>query len=80
MSEDISAPQIRAARALVGWSARELASTSGVSLPTIQRFERGTVGTKPETIEQLVATLNRAGAEFICNGVKLSKEKSGNGQ
>lgn len=35
----ITAAQIRAARALLRWSARELSKQSGLSLPTIQRME-----------------------------------------
>ncbi len=36
----LTGPQIRAARALLGWSAEELAKRSGVSYPTIQRAEQ----------------------------------------
>lgn len=35
----LTAPQIRAARALLGWSQPALATASGVSLPTIVRME-----------------------------------------
>jgi hypothetical protein len=36
----ITGKQIRAARGLLGWSARILSEKSGVSLPTIQRMEK----------------------------------------
>jgi transcriptional regulator with XRE-family HTH domain len=38
----ITAPQMRAARALLGIDQRQLAELAGVSLPTIQRREEAT--------------------------------------
>ena len=35
----LSASQIRAARALLGWSGADLASISGVGITTIRRYE-----------------------------------------
>ena len=35
----LSASQIRAARALLGWSGTDLASISGVGITTIRRYE-----------------------------------------
>ena len=42
----LSSEVVRAARALLRWEQRELASASGVSLPTIKRLEAkpGTMG------------------------------------
>lgn len=37
----LTAPACRAARALLGWSMRDLARESGVSLPTVQAIEAG---------------------------------------
>lgn len=60
-------PQLRAARALLGWSARELAEKSRVSLPTIQRIEttNGKLVSQERTILDLAKTLEEAGIEFI---------------
>src|ERR1700727_1968364 len=37
----IEAAQVRAARALIGWSQTKLAETAGVSLSIVERFEAG---------------------------------------
>ena len=66
----ISAPQLRAARALLGIDQRKLAQLSGLSLPTIQRMEgsdgvvRGTV----DSLMKLVGALDAAGIELIGEG------------
>ena len=61
-------PQIRAARALLGWSAREAAEKSRLSLPTIQRLEQaqGVSATAQErTLVDLKRAFEEAGVEFI---------------
>jgi predicted transcriptional regulator len=63
----ITVEQIRGARAMLRWSARELAERSGVSLPTIQRMEAAT-GIPPGLTKNIVAiekALESAGIEFI---------------
>ena len=75
------ASQIRAARALLRWSAHELATASGVSWTTIQRME-ASEGVPPATarnIEKIQKTLEAAGVIFIEEngggpGVRLRKE------
>jgi transcriptional regulator with XRE-family HTH domain len=70
----ISAAQLRAARALLGFDQRELAKRSGLSLPTIQRMEasdgvvRGNVDSLMKLIEALVAN----GIELIGEGAASS--------
>jgi transcriptional regulator with XRE-family HTH domain len=58
---------MRAARALLGIDQRELAESSGVSLPTIQRMEAsdGNVRGMVDTLTKVVAALDRSGIEFI---------------
>jgi len=60
--------QIRAARGILGWSARETAERSGLSLPTIQRLEKY-AGISPTVQERTLNDLKRAfemaGVEFI---------------
>lgn len=63
----ITAAQIRSARAILRWSAANLAEHSGVSLPTIQRLEssEGVPNGRSSTLVQLQRTLEAAGIEFI---------------
>jgi DNA-binding Xre family transcriptional regulator len=62
----LTSDQIRAGRALVRWSARELAEKAGLSLPTIQRLEaaKGVPSTSVQTLLSVKAALERAGVEF----------------
>jgi transcriptional regulator with XRE-family HTH domain len=59
--------QLRAARALLGWSAQTLASTSGVGITTIRKNEvpDGPVTMIRANVEVLTRTLETAGVEFI---------------
>ena len=76
----LTAAQIRAARALLRWSAQKLAKQSGVSWTTIQRMEASD-GVPPATarnIEKIERTLAEAGVLFIDEndegpGVRLRK-------
>ena len=58
--------QIRAARAGLGITAKELAERAGVSLPTIQRFETvdGVPPSRSSTLMNVKAALEDAGIEF----------------
>jgi predicted transcriptional regulator len=78
----VSIRQIKAARALVGWSQDVLAVHSGVSAPTIKRLEaaEGEIGGRAETGKSLVTALEKAGIEFIPEngggaGVRLTKRQ-----
>jgi len=66
----LTAPQMRAARALVGMEQKALAKLSGVSLPTIQRMEasNGVVRGVIETLMKVMGALEAAGVEFINEG------------
>ena len=63
----ITGTQIRAARALLGWSQDKLAATSGVSLPTVKRIEaRGDeLGGRATTMQRIQVALEKAGIVFI---------------
>jgi predicted transcriptional regulator len=71
----ITAPQMRAARALLGIDQRQLAELAGVSLPTIQRMEasEGTVRGVVDSLTKVVEALDRAGVELIGEGA-VSRE------
>ena len=62
--------QIRAARALVGWTAADLAKHSGVSYPTVQRMDaaKGQVSGRHETVEAIRRALEAAGIQFLERG------------
>jgi transcriptional regulator with XRE-family HTH domain len=67
----ISPEQIRAARAMLKWPAKELAEKAVLSVPTVQRIESGAdaMGT---TIQAIEKALEAAGIEFLPdNGVRL---------
>lgn len=63
----IFSAEIRAARALLGWSQLELAEAASIGVATVRRLEssrgemRGSVG----TVWKIERALERAGIEFI---------------
>jgi transcriptional regulator with XRE-family HTH domain len=56
---------------LLDWSRADLAAASGVSAPTIDRYERGQGSPMFETVRALRRTLERAGVVFIDADDKL---------
>lgn len=62
--------QIRAARALLGWTAADLAAQSGVSYPTVQRMDatRGLLSGRHETVEAIRRALEAQGVQFLEGG------------
>ena len=60
--------QLRAARALVGWTRADLAERSGVAVPTITGFEIQGADSKISTLHKLRRALEAAGVEFIDDG------------
>jgi len=78
----VSIRQIKAARALLGWSQETLAAAATVSVPTIKRLEAedGMLGGRNETAEKIRSALEVAGVEFIDEngggpGVRLRKRQ-----
>lgn len=77
----ITAEQIRAARALLGWSQPRLVAASGVSLPTIVRMESavGPGRSAAANVEAVRQALSDAGVMFLSAdevggpGVRLKK-------
>ena len=76
------AAQIRAARALLGWSQSQLASAAGVGLATLQRIEQseGVVKGKFATVLKIQNALEQAGIYFTDDeageiGVRLQIDK-----
>lgn len=78
----ISSEQIRAARALIRWSALDLAQNSGIGVATIRRIEMadGIPSSNAKTLDQIQKTFEAAGIEFVGTpedspGVRLKKLK-----
>lgn len=67
-----SAAQIRAARALLGISAAQLAEMAEVTLRTIQRFEttKGVPESRSGTLGRVADALEAEGIEFIGDPLK----------
>ena len=78
----ITSNQIRAARALLRWTADDLANTSKVGIATIRRFETqdGVPSGQVRVLDALKLTLEAAGVEFLGSpedgpGVRLKPKK-----
>jgi transcriptional regulator with XRE-family HTH domain len=74
--------QIRAARALLGWSQSRLARAAGIGLATLQRIEQseGVVKGNFATVLKIQKALEHAGISFSNNdageiGVRLRTKK-----
>jgi hypothetical protein len=83
MIRKISSAQMRAARALLRWTALDLAKASKVGVATIRRVEviDGEISATPANEAALRHALEAAGVEFIDEngggaGVRLRKGKS----
>ena len=75
--------QLRAARALLGWSALTLASKSGVGVTTIRKNEvkNGLVKMISGNVQALTRALEDGGVEFIAEngggpGVRLKEKRT----
>lgn len=74
-----SPSQIRAARALVGWSQSEVATAAGLSIPTVKRAEAdGGIRVSKDAADAIASVLKKAGVEFIAEngggpGVRFRK-------
>jgi predicted transcriptional regulator len=66
----VSPRQIRAARALLGWSQQELADKAIVSLNALARLESGKVDSRVSTARAIELALIKAGIEFLPAGQK----------
>lgn len=61
----IDGRQIRAARAMLGWSREELLDASGISMSALLRMEGNLADSRSSTLNKVVKALNLAGIEFI---------------
>jgi predicted transcriptional regulator len=75
---DLTSEHVRAARALLRWEQQDLATKSGVSLPSVKRLETqpGKLAAHDSTLSALRGALEKAGIEFQNGGspgVRLRK-------
>jgi transcriptional regulator with XRE-family HTH domain len=80
---ELTSEQIRAARAVLGWSVRELAERTGIGSATIKRYEAvsGVPKSRKGHINVLRADFESAGIEFIggpddAPGIRIHKAES----
>jgi transcriptional regulator with XRE-family HTH domain len=79
----ITSDQIRAARALLSWSGKDLAEKTGLGFSTLMRLEvlEGVPSAQAKTLETIQKVFESAGVEFIGSpedgpGVRLRKLSS----
>ena len=75
MKPPITGAQLRAARAMLNWSVRNLSTRCGVSQSAIARAEKvdGTLSMQSRNIDAITSTLEQCGIVFLeGNGLRLS--------
>ena len=70
----ITPAQCRAARAMLDWTARELAARAGIAIATICHFERGNSKPHNGNLRHIAAALTASGITFVPHGVTLPPE------
>lgn len=71
-----SPSQIKAARALLGWSQKQLAQAAALSDPSIKRLELEHLVVSQETVDKATAALEAAGIKFLgATGVDLKGKR-----
>ncbi|ESY69605.1 MULTISPECIES: helix-turn-helix transcriptional regulator [Mesorhizobium] len=82
----VSIRQVKAARALLGWSQADLARASSISEPTVKRLESadGELGGRQDTADAICRAIESAGVEFIPEngggaGVRIRKAAPADG-
>jgi transcriptional regulator with XRE-family HTH domain len=76
----VTSRQIRAARALLGWTQETLADRALVAINTVRAIEQERPYPKSDTIEAVRRALEKAGVLFLTDGamgegVRLAKPK-----
>ena len=64
----ITPPQIRAARALIGWKQSDLARASGISEISIKNIERGATDPRSSTLDAIQRAFTKANVVFLDSG------------
>jgi transcriptional regulator with XRE-family HTH domain len=64
---ELTVAQCRAARALLGWTAAEVATAAGIGIMTVKRFEGGQA-MNPVSVAKIKTALTDVGISFIARG------------
>ena len=67
----ITQEQIKAGRAMLGWSQAKLAEVAGMTREGVARIEAGKVDPRTSSILRIKNAMESAGLIFIDNGVRL---------
>lgn len=70
----IRVDQVRAARALLDWSQKDLAMRSDLSEVSVTNFEKAKGTPNQSTVDKMLEAFSLAGIEFIDRGVSLKEE------
>jgi transcriptional regulator with XRE-family HTH domain len=62
---NLSVPQVRAGRALLGWTRADAAKECGVGLKTFERLENESRYPTDRVINKIAAAFNRHGVQFV---------------
>lgn len=73
---EMTIPQCRAARALLGWTAAELADRAQVGAATVRRFESGQT-VQSEMVVKMTTALVAAGLDLYAGGAVFKAERKG---
>jgi len=71
----ISAEQIRGARAMLNWSREDLASACQLAANTIRNLEDGNISPRDDTTRVICDAFERKGLEFIPDGIKKRRKE-----
>ena len=69
----ITARQIRAGRALLGWSQQELADRALLSRNAVAQVERGEVDPRTSTLQAVRRVLEKGGVTFVAASGRLGE-------
>ena len=64
----ITAGQVRAARALLGWTQVQLAEAAEIGEISVKNVERGLTDTRASTLQKIRQAFEKAGVQFIPDG------------
>lgn len=64
----ITAAQIRAARAILGWKQTDLATAAGLSEMSVKNIERGVTDPRASTLSAIQAAFEKGGVVFLDPG------------
>lgn len=66
--DDMTPAQMRAGRALLGWSQDQLATSAGIGLASVNNYERGKSDPRMNTVAKAQAVMAGVGVVFLPHG------------